>query len=381
MTATRTVLFAGGGTGGHIYPNLAVLDELRRISAPQCAWQARFLISDRPLDAQILDGLDVSVTALPVRPLPRNVLQWAGFLRCWRRSRATMQRLLREDPVAAVVATGGFVSGPVVVAARRAGAEVALVNLDAVPGRANRALVRHCTKTFSVYDVPQWPDHERIGLPLRRSARATIDAAQARTVLGLTPDVPTLLVMGGSQGAQSINATMRALVAGRGAAVDLLRRWQIIHISGPRPGAAAQVQQAYRNAGMAAHVLGFCDQVGRAWAAATLAVSRAGAGSVAEAWAAAVPAIFMPYPFHRDQHQRLNALPLCAAAGAVIAEDRIEPGRNARTLEPLLEQLLADEGRLRQMSDALRATWPGDGATPVARWLADKLAGGDPTGV
>src|SRR5690606_34808033 len=149
--------------------------------------------------------------------------------------------------------------------------------------------------------------------------------AQAREALGLAPDQPVLLVTAGSQGAATINRMMMALVKhpqGRAALAD----WQVYHLSGAREREA--VERAYAEAGVAARVEPFCQRMGLAWRSAELAISRAGAGSVAEVLANAVPTIFMPYPYHKDQHQRLNALPLADAGGAVLVQDHIDAEAN-----------------------------------------------------
>ncbi len=125
---------------------------------------------------------------------------------------------------------------------------------------------------------------------------------------------------------------------------------------------------AYEAAGVPAVVLTFCQEMGLAWAAADLAISRAGAGSVAEAWANGVPTVFLPYPHHRDQHQRLNAEPMVERGGAMLMIDHADGPRNAATLvEPLIE-LLGDDDRLATMRRKLDQP-PVDGAEIVAAWV------------
>jgi UDP-N-acetylglucosamine--N-acetylmuramyl-(pentapeptide) pyrophosphoryl-undecaprenol N-acetylglucosamine transferase len=264
-----------------------------------------------------------------------------------------------------VVATGGFVSGPAIISAGRAGLPTALVNLDAVPGKANRYLARRVAKVFSVYDVPRWDDVERIGMPVRSVARASAAAGEARRQLGLKPDRETLLICGGSQGAQSINDMMIEL-ARRGA---IASDWQVLHLSGPTD--EAKLRAEYADCAIDARVTAFCDQMGLAWSAATLAISRAGAGGVAEVVVNTVPAVFMPYPFHKDQHQRLNALPLVESGGAVMLDDRVDAAANAEQMAPLLRSLLSDAPRRGRMAELLGRRAPPDGAATVARWVAE----------
>ncbi|MCA9707480.1 MAG: hypothetical protein KDK70_16630, partial [Myxococcales bacterium] len=133
------------------------------------------------------------------------------------------------------------------------------------------------------------------------------------------------------------------------------------------------LQRSYDAAGVRATVVDYLDAMGQAWAAAEVALSRAGAGSVAEAWANATPTLFLPNPYHRDQHQRHNAQPMVDGGGAVMLRDEIDPRRNADLLEPVLLELLGDATRRRGMHDAARRTCPPDGAAAVARWIDDAL--------
>jgi len=363
MTAPRTILFAGGGSGGHIYPGLAIVERLVELGASSTY---HFLVSPRPLDAQILDKHNMPYTALPVGPLPRGASAWVklpGLMRSWFQSVKQVRRLMDQTNVAAIVATGGFVSGPAVVAGRNAGVPVALVNLDDPPGKANRWMAKRASQVFTVTDGL---DGQRIGLPLRRSALGPADQAAARAQLGLDRDCPTLFVTGGSQGAGSINQMMAELLA-MPQARQTLTRWQVLHLTGHRD--SESLSRAYAQAEVPAKVIPFCDQMGLAWSAATVAISRAGAGSVAEAWANATPTIFLPYPHHKDQHQTRNAQRLVEIEAALLCRDLAEPIANARRLAPLLLTLINDADCLEQMTQVMRTHPPRDGAQPIASWL------------
>ena len=364
-SVSGTILFAGGGTGGHIFPNLAVLERLNERSVDV---SARFLVSSRPLDAQILKHRKVPFATLPVKPLTWQPWRSPGWIGAWWASTHRVRRLMEESKVAAVVATGGFVSGPAVLVAQRAGVPVALMNLDAVPGIASRTLARRASVIFTVYEVGISPPYTRIGVPLRRSAIGVACPQEARKTLGLEPSRQTLLIVGGSQGAASLNCLMPSLLRDFPDVREQLARWQLLHLAGStRP--IELLSKAYNHASVPALVLPFCDRMGLAWAAATLAVSRAGAGSVAEAWANGVPTIFFPYPHHKDQHQMHNAQPVVKIGGGLILEDCVDPDRNAAALAQPLVTLMADASRCQSIRMALRQTWPGDGAAAVADWL------------
>ena len=359
----QTILFVGGGSGGHIFPNLAAAERLPEEVSPH------FLVSDRAIDATIMEPTGLAWTAAPAKPFYPKPARLLAFLKGYPATKRVTDRLIREKGIKAVVATGGFVTTPAVVAARRCGVPAALVNLDAVPGKANRAAARHASKIFSVYDTPQLPGAERIGLPLRRRSLATESPAAARAAFGLEPDRTTVLVFAGSQGGASINQTLMAWV-------NVERRipnpeFQLLHFTGPSDADA--VTRAYDAAGIRHHVAPFCDRMDLAWAAADLTICRAGAGSVAEAWANAVPAIFLPYPHHKDQHQRLNAQPLVDASGAILLEDRVDPATNLQHLGPVLGDLFADPARLAAMRGALETSRPEDGAGRLADWVVQSL--------
>lgn len=384
--SSSVVLFAGGGTGGHVFPNVAVLERLREARP---ALHEHFLLSRRPLDAQMAEGLGVAYTATSAAPFGvRPGALWRflrGFRSAKREVRAVIDCLRGGDSELRVaqpsalkrgalvmVATGGFVSGPAVVAARKAGVPVALVNLDAVPGKANAWAAGRVDKLFSVYDHPALPGATRIGLPLRRAAvRTDVSQADARERLALGRDRLTLLVTAGSQAAVSVNAAMIALCEVPAVREALRASWQVLHLAGERQREA--VAAAYDAAGVPAKVLAFCDEMGLAWRAADLAITRAGAGSVAEAWANRVPSVFLPYPYHKDEHQRLNAQPMVDAGGAVLVKDRIEPSTNVAALAPAIGPLLNDAAAREAARAALDRDLPPDGAAAVAEWVLSQL--------
>ncbi|PKL33496.1 MAG: hypothetical protein CVV40_00645 [Planctomycetes bacterium HGW-Planctomycetes-2] len=208
--------------------------------------------------------------------------------------------------------------------------------------------------------------------PIVRAGALVDDAPrECRLRLGLEPERPTLLITGGSQGAGSINALIRALLRD---SPEVFRGWQVIHQSGGGGGggggdaeAEGEALRAYQTAGVPALVRPFFSEMGLVWRASNLALTRCGAGAVAEAWANRVPALFLPYPYHRDEHQRWNALPLVDIGGALLERDLIDPSLNARAAGTTLASLLRDLPRVRAMSQALERLGPADGADRAAR--------------
>lgn len=366
-----TILFAGGGTGGHIYPNVAIVERLAE-RAPKL--RPHFLVSARPGDAATMTKLGFDFTPSPVLPLPSPKKPWTAvpFLLAWRRAIAEAGELLRRERIAAVVATGGFVSGPGIIAARKAGLPRALVNLDAIPGKANRRLARECPRIFTAYDSEHLPGATRVGLPLRAASTSTLEPAQARTALelGLRADLPLLFVTGATHGAESIIKLMMAWL--KSPARAQLSGWQVLHQCGTWD--PAELQRAYDDAGIPARAVAYLDRMGLAWRAADLAIARAGAGSVAEAWANATPTVFLPNPYHHDEHQRHNAQPMADAAAARIVKDHVTPEVNLDVVVPRVAELLRDEATRASMRRAGEDTRPPDGAREVADWIASVVA-------
>lgn len=371
MPQRPRVLLAGGGTGGHIFPNVAVVERLRERGDHV---DPLFMVSSRPGDATTLGRLSLPFVASCVQPLPgmRRPWRFVPFLLSWRRAIAEAVAVLQRERVAAVVATGGFVSGPALVAARKLGLPRAMVNLDAIPGKANLHLRRECSVVFSAYPTAALEGAKVIGFPLRRASLGAGSREDARAALGLDRERPLLFVTGATHGAESIIRAMMAFVADPSGAAAL-SSWQVFHQCGGFD--VATLQRAYDDAGVRATVVAFCDRMGAAWHAADLAISRAGAGSVAEAWANATPCVFLPNPFHADGHQRANAQPLLDAGGTLVIDDLVDPTRNRELLGRTLIELLGDAARRTHLRERLQATRPPDGAEAVATWIEDVAAG------
>eukprot|EP00752_Nemacystus_decipiens_P013789 g12242.t1 len=364
---TPTILFVGGGSGGHIYPNVAVAERLAELGV---GIDARFVVSERAIDDSILKKLDLrghAISALPLALKPRGFLK---FFKAFKEAEAQTFELIRATNAKAMLATGGFVSGPALKAASRAGIPNAMANLDAVPGKSNRFTARYASDLFSAYETTKLGKAQQIGVPLRSSVINHVSAEQARLSLGLDPDLNTLLVFGGSQGGGTVNKAMAELVS-RATVGDLFEGWQIMHMTGEQD--LGVVKKAYERQGIPGRVEPFCTEMGRAWGSATLAVCRAGAGTVAESWANAVPCLYMPYPFHKDEHQRLNAAPVVNRGGGMLLKDRVEKHDNVAELMGPLRDLMKNTLRREQMRKALEESRPADGATTLAEWLITVL--------
>ncbi|HEX8877358.1 MAG TPA: UDP-N-acetylglucosamine--N-acetylmuramyl-(pentapeptide) pyrophosphoryl-undecaprenol N-acetylglucosamine transferase [Phycisphaerales bacterium] len=366
------VIFAGGGTGGHLYPAIAIHEQLADASDRV---DSHFICSTRPLDAKLLTEEGVDFTPVAARPFALRPLPLAQFVRTWpavvRHCRRVIEQLRERGPVV-MVAMGGFVSAPAAAAARKARVPLVLVNLDATPGKANRWVAKRSRVVFTAAEPEghAFSHWQRIRPIVRWAAIADGDRAFCRRELGLDPDKPLLLVTGASQGARSINALMVRMLETQ---PSRFLGWQVIHQCGPANlGGGGAIDEhaitaAYAKAGVPAMVRPLFREMGRVWGAADVALSRCGAGSVAEAWANRVPSIFLPYPFHKDEHQRKNAIPLERAGGAIIVKDHVDAAANQDSAGAALLDLLAEPEKRDAMREKLRELGPPDGAGAVAR--------------
>ena len=347
---------ACGGTGGHLFPGLAVGRELQRRG---CA--VTLLISTREIDRQAAaaaGGMDV--VRLPAVGLVRG--NAPGFLwRFWQSCR--MSRLyFRRRPPGLVLAMGGFTAAPPLLAGKRLGARTFLHEANSIPGRANRWLAPRVDGAFVYFpEAREGLRARRIevtGMPVRGEFTRGTPRAAARAALGLKAEAPVLLVMGGSQGARRINELIAGILPGLlQAAPDL----QFVHLTGPDD--LENVRAAYAARQCPAVVRAFLAEMDLALAAADLAVSRAGASSLAEFAACGLPALLIPYPTAVDDHQHHNALAFARGGAArVLRQEALSPELLTREIAALL----GDAPRRAAMRQALRAWHSPEAAVGIA---------------
>ncbi len=349
----RAVL-AGGGTGGHIIPAIAIAQELqKRYSA-----EVLFIGTARGLETRLVPAAGFRLQLVKVGALNRVSIGTrlrTGF--DLPRAVLAAGRMLAEFEPEVVIGVGGYASGPAMLAAILKRLPTLAFEPNFVPGFANRMVARFVTAAAVHFE--QTADNFRNAVVTGVPVRPAFFEIAARTY---SSSSPTLLVFGGSQGARAINqAVVRAIPE----AMKRLPGLRVIHQTGERD--YNEVQAAYTQASVAAEVYKFIDDMPRFFARADLVLCRSGASTVAEIAAAGKPAIFVPLPLAADDHQRRNAQALEQAKAAVVLEEtRLHEVWLVDTICALLE----DPARLVRMSAAARAL-----AHPnAAREIADVVA-------
>ncbi|MCG3180825.1 MAG: UDP-N-acetylglucosamine--N-acetylmuramyl-(pentapeptide) pyrophosphoryl-undecaprenol N-acetylglucosamine transferase [Phycisphaerae bacterium] len=348
------LLLAGGGTGGHLMPGLAVADALMRRDGDAEVW---VFGTPRPIDRRVVPAAGLELIAQPVRPFSTRPWHWPGFYRAWRASCRMARAFIADHRPDVVLGLGGYAAGPAVRTAARFGLPTAILNPDAVPGRANRYLARIVDRVFCQWGVTvdRLPHPSRcrvVGCPVRADLDR-LDRAECRRRLKLDSDRPTLLVTGASLGAGTVNAALPLALARLADRLD--RPWQVLHQAGE--GRTAEVAPP---TGPAAgkfdyRVVDFIDNLPEAIAAADLVVCRAGASTLAELTAIGRASILLPYPYHADDHQSHNGRVLVDGGAAVMVKDLRDASANAVQLIEPLTALLTDTAARDRMAAKARA--------------------------
>ncbi len=373
----QSFIFAGGGTGGHIYPALAIIEELRSINPDV---DVHILCSKRAIDSQILSETDIPFTPIDAMPISTKPKGFWKFVSSWgpsvRATRACIKAKRAQNKQVTLIAMGGYDAAPSARAARTDRCKVALVNLDAVPGKANVLSSRRADRIMTAAQINGFESWERVRPIVRpavlKRAVSRDSSSQARAQFKLDPQTQTLLITGGSQGATSINEFMLALVQTH---PEAFNNWQIIHQVGGliTEDSIEVIRTAYAQAGINAWVERFINDMGQAFAASDLSIGRCGAGTVAECWGAQIPSVFFPYPYHADEHQKHNAQVLVDAGAAIVLDDQIHADQNLSKHADQVSKVLQGHG----LRDSMRAGYEQMPAPDGAAVIAQSLLGAD----
>jgi UDP-N-acetylglucosamine--N-acetylmuramyl-(pentapeptide) pyrophosphoryl-undecaprenol N-acetylglucosamine transferase len=358
------VVLAGGGSAGHIEPALALADALR---AADSGIQVTCLGTQRGLETRLVPLRGYELELIPAVPLPRSVtpqlLMVPGRLAGAVHATGKILDRVHAD---VLVGFGGYVATPAYLAAKRHNVPIVVHEANPSAGIANRLGSHLTTYVFTGNPETKLRNSKYLGLPIRRQI-ADLDrfalGDKARAHFGLRPDLPVLLVTGGSQGAKSINRALAGAVGAiRSAGV------QILHVTGPKNLGEAQAVDGPLTAGAAPAnavpyvALPYVDRMDLAYAAADFALCRAGAMTCAELTAVGLPAAYVPLPIGNGE-QRLNALPIVQRGGGLLVEDA---ELTADWIKTSLLPVLTNIDQVAGMSEAAAAL----GRKDADRWLA-----------
>jgi UDP-N-acetylglucosamine--N-acetylmuramyl-(pentapeptide) pyrophosphoryl-undecaprenol N-acetylglucosamine transferase len=369
--ATATILVAGGGTGGHVFPGLAVADAARALAEDV---SVTFVGTARGLEARVIPARGYPLELLSVEPM-----KGGGVARAARgavvATAATVRALaiVRRLRPAAVLSVGGYAAGPISLAAAALGVPLAILEPNATMGLANAMLAPLARRAYVA-----WPSSTRF---VRASALRVV-GVPLRAGFAPSPYVPVpgrmrVLVLGGSQGAQALNERMPEAIAAAQAELGAAVKIEVLHQAGRDRDEPVRQAYARERLARAATVSAFVEDVAAEIARADVVVARAGAGAVAEIAAVGRAAILVPFPFAADDHQAKNAEALASAGGAIaIRQEAADAFRLGREIA----LLAADAKRRMHMADAARSAGKPDAARVVAEDLLSLCTAGRPAG-
>jgi UDP-N-acetylglucosamine--N-acetylmuramyl-(pentapeptide) pyrophosphoryl-undecaprenol N-acetylglucosamine transferase len=375
-------VIAAGGTAGHVYPGLALAEALRRVRPDS---RVTFVGTPRGIESDAVPDAGYPLELIEVTPWSRTLgakrfLAPASAVSATARARALLRRMAPD----VVVGMGGYASLPVVLAARTRGMPTVLHEQNAIPGVANVVGARAARRIAVTFPetrerFPRGIEVRVLGNPLRpQIARLDRDALRpaATGALALDANRRTLLVMGGSLGAARLND----------AVVGLAERWrdrgdlQLFVAAGRQhgPELRERLDAATSGGALLVRCVDYLDKVEHAYAAADVALCRAGAATVMELAASGIASILVPYPYARANHQEANARALERTGGADVVLDR---EATADALAPRLQRLLDDDGARTTMAAAARAFAKPAAADDLASWVLSLADGSGKSGV
>ena len=350
-------VIAAGGTGGHLFPGLAVGEVL--IARGH---RVMLIISEKEIDSLATQGRgEFRIERVPgVGMQSKSPVALVKFALKFRAGLGQVKALYRDFAPSAVLGMGGFTSTAPILAGRARKIPTFVHESNAIPGKANRLNGRLVTRVLIGFEecAQFFPAGkcEVTGTPIRTSLTERLEKTKALAAFGLTPGKSTLLVMGGSQGAHGINqALINALPQLTG------RPLQIIHLTGKQD--ETLMRESYTRAGLPAFTAAFCHQMQEAYSAADFTIARSGAASLTELSQFALPGILIPYPFAAEDHQTFNAKIFERAGAATLLPERETTGEN---LAKKLLWFLDDPARLSEASARSASLAPHAAAGRVA---------------
>jgi len=360
------IILAGGGTGGHLFPGIAVMEELRR-REPDLG--VLFVGTARGIETKVVPQLGERLVCLDVTPLKgRSPTQLVKSLAALPSAGLEAARIIQQFRPSLVLGVGGYAAGPMVLAARALGVPTALLEQNAHVGLTNRLLARVVDRAYLSFQetAAQFPTRAArvFGNPVRRSFVGVGRMARVDP-LGFEMRARRILVIGGSQGAKVLNERVPEALARAGLAD---RSIEIVHQAGH--AMCDSVRAHYERLGLTATVTPFIDDMARAYASAALVIGRAGATSLAEICAVGRPSLLIPFPHAADDHQWHNARALQERGAAIAVR---EESLTVESLAGEVSSLLNNPERRRAMAEAARGLGHPDAAASIVDDLCEWL--------
>ena len=344
MSEVKRLCIAGGGTGGHVMPALALADAVRAFDADV---SVSFIGAERGLEASLLPERGEDVLLLDMHSVQGAGLMQKVRVLLWELPKAVfkIRQVWQGHKPAVLVGVGGYASVAGVVAALISRVPVVLYEQNAIPGLVNRVLYRFCNTMMLGFATAAKHLHQ----PDKAVVTGNVIRADVLSATYNTQDTPCLLIVGGSQGAMFLNETVPQ------ACQNLAKQgktFRVIHLVGAGDGRVGKVQDLYDAAGIQADVQHFSQDMPSLFEQASLMIARAGAMTVGEAAAVGMPSLFVPLPWAADNHQYFNALVMKEAGAAqIIKQKTCDVARLSREIGAVL----FDKAVLQSMSDAAKA--------------------------
>lgn len=359
----KKILFAGGGTAGHLVPAINIALAMRNMDDTVTPL---FIGKRKGIEREIVDSYSFEIREIDAVGMRRTPVGFLKFILNWRRGYKQTLKIMEEFEPKAVVGTGGYVSAPAVRAAHKLNIPIYIQEQNSLPGLTTRIGNRYAEIVFTAYETAtKYLDIDKcklVGNPIRQDL-LNGNRESAYRQYNLDPQKNTLLVLGGSSGAESINETIGAMV------LDgfFPESWQILWQTGRRN--YSDISRSIPADSLNGAMVPFIDDMPAAYAITDLVLSRAGAMALSEISAIGLPAILIPYPYATGDHQTLNAKKFEDAGAAIIVPEN----QMNKRLRNTLKYLIAGDDLRKKMSDAARKMGRPDAAKVIARTILDKI--------
>jgi len=379
LSGAPHIMFAGGGAAGHLFPGLAVAEQLSELMP---AARISFAGPGKPREKHTIRNAGYEHTTIPAQPIPQNPLQAFRFLTDNIAGYCAARWILKEQQVSLVVGLGGFTSTAIVRASAARGIPFIMLEQNAIPSQTTRWLSRasslvcaafeevrphlHVQASVAVTGNPSRPAFEK--LYRRRQGNESNNSSPFST--GPTSRTKRLVILGGAGGARSLNESMPGALKQLS---DCLTDWHVIHQTGE--GQLQETESRYHRCGVEALAVTFIDEIASVLFESDLVVCRSGGTALAELALAGVPAVLVPYPDATDDHQIANAKVFTSAGATRLIDETSQTGALDKALARELTPLLVEETQRREMSHRMQSLARPDAAAEVAGAIHERLYG------